>query len=126
MMLEASKAEKQRVYLESELEQVGIRLNRTRPDISITHTKLLNSGIRITKAVTLTHCDDDFIRAVLKSYKLVHVDIVIREDCTKDDFIDVVCGNTVYMPCIYVILIEYIKILLIMELWFKKVEIKLK
>ncbi|MES1904358.1 MAG: Developmentally-regulated GTP-binding protein 2, partial [Paramarteilia canceri] len=103
MMLEADKAEKQKQYLEAELEQVGIRLNRKVPDVSYTVRKGANTGIKISKSVQLTHCDDDFIKSVLKTYKVAHCDIVLREDCTKDDLIDIICGNTVYIPCIYAI-----------------------
>lgn len=39
MVLEADKAEDQRRKLTLELEKMGIRLNRTRPDVTITPNK---------------------------------------------------------------------------------------
>jgi ribosome-interacting GTPase 1 len=29
-------------------------------------------------------------------------EVLFREDCTADEFIDVIVGNRVYMPCVYV------------------------
>lgn len=28
--------------------------------------------------------------------------MLFREDCSPDEFIDVIVGNRVYMPCLYV------------------------
>lgn len=28
--------------------------------------------------------------------------VIFREDCTSDELIDVISGNRVYMPCLYV------------------------
>ncbi|CAH2307728.1 developmentally-regulated GTP-binding 2 [Pelobates cultripes] len=33
---------------------------------------------------------------------MFNAEILFREDCTPDDFIDVIVGNRVYMPCLYV------------------------
>uniref|UniRef100_A0AAX7U9S8 Developmentally-regulated GTP-binding protein 2 n=1 Tax=Astatotilapia calliptera TaxID=8154 RepID=A0AAX7U9S8_ASTCA len=71
MMLDATKGDVQRALLEKELESVGIRLNRTKPNI----------------------------------YFKVHANVLFflpLEDCTPDEFIDVIVGNRVYMPCLYV------------------------
>jgi uncharacterized protein len=45
----------------------------------------------------------DEIKAVLSEYKLSNCDVAIREPgCTADDLVDVIEGNRVYIPCIYV------------------------
>ena len=36
-------------------------------------------------------------------YKMHNADITLREDCTSEDLIDIVEGNRVYVPCIYVL-----------------------
>ena len=33
---------------------------------------------------------------------MFNCEVLFREDCTTDEFIDVIVGNRVYMPCIYV------------------------
>ncbi|KAG7253934.1 hypothetical protein CRUP_031770 [Coryphaenoides rupestris] len=69
MMLDATKGDVQRELLEKELESVGIRLNRMKPNIY---------------------------------FKIFNAEVLFREDSTADEFIDVIVGNRVYMPCLYV------------------------
>ena len=33
---------------------------------------------------------------------MFNADVIFREDCTCDEFIDVIMGNRVYMNCLYV------------------------
>lgn len=33
---------------------------------------------------------------------IFNAEVLFREDCSPDDFIDVIVGNRVYMPCLYV------------------------
>ena len=50
-----------------------------------------------------THLDLETVTAICREYKIHNADVVLREDCTTDDLIDVIEGNVVYMPCIYVL-----------------------
>ncbi|KDN53563.1 P-loop containing nucleoside triphosphate hydrolase protein [Tilletiaria anomala UBC 951] len=102
IMLDATKPAAQRALLEKELEDVGIRLNKKQPDVTI--KRKTTGGIVITKAtgITFTHIDEKMIRTILQSYKMHNVDVLIREDITVDQFIDMVLGNRKYTPCIYV------------------------
>lgn len=34
--------------------------------------------------------------------EIYNADVVFRDDCTTDEFIDVLVGNRVYMSCLYV------------------------
>lgn len=36
------------------------------------------------------------------SLEIFNAEVLFREDCTSDEFIDVIVGNRVYMPCLYV------------------------
>ena len=102
MMLDAGKADIQKELLTQELDAVGIRINRRRPDITIKHKK--TGGVSITSVCgDLTHLDVHQVRNILHLYKLHNVDILVREDCTVDEFIDVVEGNRIYLRCLYVI-----------------------
>jgi ribosome-interacting GTPase 1 len=34
--------------------------------------------------------------------EIFNAEVLFREDCSADEFIDVIVGNRVYMPCLYV------------------------
>ncbi|KAI0628006.1 P-loop containing nucleoside triphosphate hydrolase protein, partial [Trametes polyzona] len=96
IMLDATKSEEQRRLLEIELDAVGIRLNKKRPDVVF---KRKTTG-GINKTVPLTKTDEKTIRTILASYKLHNCDVMIREDITTDEFIDVLIGTRKYIPCL--------------------------
>lgn len=99
MMLDATKSHQQRRLLEAELEAVGIRLNKSRPNVSF---RLKSAGgIGFTTTVKLTHINERFVSQMLHEYKIFNAEVIIREDITIDDFIDVVVGNRKYMKCLY-------------------------
>uniref|UniRef100_A0A7N6BBV4 OBG-type G domain-containing protein n=1 Tax=Anabas testudineus TaxID=64144 RepID=A0A7N6BBV4_ANATE len=86
--------------LEKELESVGIRLNRTKPNIYFKPKK--GGGLSYNSTVPLTQCSEKLVQLILHEYKIFNAEVLFREDCTPDDFIDVIVGNRVYMPCLYV------------------------
>jgi len=100
MMLDAAKGEVQRSILEYELETMGIRLNREPPAISFKPKP--GGGLSINSVVPLTHLDEKLIRGILHEYKIFNAEILFRCDATVDEFIDVVEGKRVYIPCLYV------------------------
>ncbi|GAA6005308.1 hypothetical protein JCM10207_002933 [Rhodosporidiobolus poonsookiae] len=100
MMLDVTKGDEQRAQLEHELEEIGIRLNRAPPDI-VFKTKTAG-GITINTTVPLTKIDERTIRGILQTYKMHNADVMIREDISADDFVDVILGNRKYVPCLYV------------------------
>lgn len=88
--------------IESELEGFGIRLNKKPPAILV--RKKDKGGIAITNTVPLTNIDQEEIKAVLSEYKLSNVDVTIRQpNMTADDLVDVIEGNRVYIPALYVL-----------------------
>ncbi|GAB1296175.1 Developmentally-regulated GTP-binding protein 2 [Apodemus speciosus] len=154
MMLDATKGDVQRSLLEKELESVGIRLNKHKPNIYFKPKK--GGGISFNSTVTLTQCSEKLVQLILHdgmeargflepsalvelhkqivtrslwpvhftswpplndtcghhasaqlalnlSYsEIFNAEVLFREDCSPDDFIDVIVGNRVYMPCLYV------------------------
>ncbi|KAJ7456583.1 P-loop containing nucleoside triphosphate hydrolase protein [Mycena latifolia] len=88
MMLDATKSEEQRRLLEIELDAVGIRLNKHKPDIVF--KRRTTGGFNTT--VKLTQTDEKTIRTILAGYKLHNCDVMIREDV----------GTRKYIPCLYV------------------------
>ncbi|CAL1701399.1 unnamed protein product [Somion occarium] len=88
--------------IESELEGFGIRLNKKPPNITVRRKD--KGGIAITNTVPLTNIDHEEIKAVLSEYKMNNADVAIRQpNATADDLVDVVEGNRVYIPAIYVL-----------------------
>lgn len=104
MILDATKDDAQRQLLTKELEDVGIRLNKDRPKISITKTK--TGGLKYNATVPVTYLSHDMVHTILQQYKMYNVDVVIHEDASIDDFIDILeeAGNAPrkYCKCLYV------------------------
>jgi ribosome-interacting GTPase 1 len=57
----------------------------------------------MTSTVPLTHLDLDTVKSILSEYRITSADITFKEDATADDVVDVVEGNRVYIPAIYVL-----------------------
>jgi len=100
IVLDAQKGEEQKRKLTRELEMVGIRLNRLPPNINFTLTK--TGGVKFNSTCKLTHLDLPLVRLILHDYKIFNCDILIKEDATVDDFIDILEGNRKYIKCLYV------------------------
>ena len=47
--------------------------------------------------------DLELVRSILSEYRIHNADITLRCDATADDLIDVVEGNRVYVPAIYLL-----------------------
>lgn len=92
-----------REILERELETVGLRLNKSPPDVYF--KKKATGGIMIScSGCTLTQFGDDYeysIRGILHEYRIHNCDMLFREDCTPDELIDVIEGNRKYIRCLY-------------------------
>jgi len=99
MVLDATKDDSQKQRLERELETVGIRLNEEPPNLRI--TKTAGGGVKINRTMALTYLDDRVIENILREYKIFNADVVVREDVTADQFIDVLEGNRKYVRCVY-------------------------
>ena len=74
-----------------ELEKVGIRLNKNPPQIAITPTKL--GGVKLNSTKALTHLNEKVVKNILSEYKIHNADVLVHDDSTVDDFIDVVEGT---------------------------------
>ena len=47
--------------------------------------------------------DMDLVKTILGEYRIHNADITLRYDANAEDLIDVIEGNRVYIPCIYVL-----------------------
>lgn len=98
LMIDATKTAEQKRMLEIELEAVGIRLNTTPPDVVFRQKSA--GGITVTMTVKLTHTNERTIRSILQTYRIHNCDVMIREDITEDEFIDVLLGTRKYIPAL--------------------------
>lgn len=45
----------------------------------------------------------EIVKTILSEYKIHNADITLRVDSTAEELIDVIEGNRVYIPCLYVL-----------------------
>ena len=99
IMLDATKSVEQKKLLETELEAMGIRLNKRRPNV--TFRTRGGGGIGFTATVRLTLLDEKLVQQILHEYRIYNAEVIFREDVTVDEFIDVVVGNRKYLRALY-------------------------
>ncbi|XP_055474030.1 developmentally-regulated GTP-binding protein 1-like [Psammomys obesus] len=87
--------------IENELEGFGICLNSKPPNIGF--KKKDKGGINLTATCPQSELDAEMVKSILAEYKIHNADVTFRSDATADDLIEVVEGNRVYIPCIYVL-----------------------
>lgn len=102
MILDATKRAEQRALLEAELEAVGIRLNRSPPNIYLKQKKA--GGMKIGFQSPPKNLDEKLIYNILRDYKMLNCEVLVRdENATVDDFIDVIMkDHRTYINCLYV------------------------
>ncbi|XP_041377736.1 GTP-binding protein 128up [Gigantopelta aegis] len=101
IILDVLKPLQHKKLLEKELEGFGIRLNKQPPNILF--KKKDKGGLNLTFTVAQSELDNDLVKTILNEYKIHNADITLRIDATTEDLIDVVEGNRVYIPCIYLL-----------------------
>ena len=102
IVLDVMKPLTHKKIIERELEGFGIRLNKKKPDIYL--KKKDKGGVAIVKGMglTMTKMSDDTIKSILHEYKISNCEVRFKQDNTMDELIDIIEGNRVYVPCLYV------------------------
>lgn len=101
IVLDVLKPLQHKNLIEHELEGFGIRLNQSPPNIGFRRKE--KGGVNLQTLVPQSELDIDLVKTILGEYKIHNADIVLRSDCTAEELIDVVEGNRVYIPCIYIL-----------------------
>jgi len=101
IVLDVLKPLQHKKLIEHEVEGFGIRLNKTPPNISFRRKE--KGGVNLTMTVAQSELDMDLVKTILGEYRIHNADIALRYDATAEDLIDVIEGNRVYIPCIYVL-----------------------
>lgn len=78
MVLDATKRAEQRRLLEAELEAVGIRLNRSPPNIYLKQKKA--GGVKITFQTPPKYLDEKMLYNILKDYKMLNCEVLVRDE----------------------------------------------
>ncbi len=81
--------------LKKEIFDVGIRLSPKKPDVKI--VRKIKGGISINTTVKLTKASIETFQTILREFKWVNADVVIREDIDIDQFIDAIEGSRSYV-----------------------------
>lgn len=87
--------------LEQELHTIGIRINQKPPDVVITRAN--KGGLSVTTTVKLTKLSQQTIKGMMEAYGVSNGSIIIREDITDDQLIDVLAGNRKYALALVVL-----------------------
>lgn len=101
IVLDVLKPLQHKRLIEKELEGFGIRLNKEPPQIHL--RKKDKGGLSLQTLVPQSELDVDTVKSVLAEYKMHNCDILLKYDATVDDLVDVIEGNRIYTPCIYVL-----------------------
>ncbi|RLG31331.1 GTP-binding protein [Methanosarcinales archaeon] len=86
--------------LVKELYDAGIRINTAPPRITI--YKSDRGGVRVNSTVNID-LDKKTVQSVLSEYKIHNANVIIRENITVDELIDVVTGNRRYVRGVTVV-----------------------
>jgi small GTP-binding protein len=100
LLLVEATAPKQRRILESELQGFGIRINQRPPNVSI--SRMIKGGVTVHHTKKVTKISDNEVKAALSEYRIFNANVVLHEDITVDQFIDVLEGNRAYVPALAV------------------------
>jgi len=87
--------------IRKELYNVNIRLDQRPPDVKI--EKRSKGGINVYSTVKLTRISKEVVGKVLKEFKIVNADVIIRDDIDIDQLIDVIYGNRAYIKSFFAV-----------------------
>jgi small GTP-binding protein len=92
--------EKHLDLMANELFKAGLRLNQKKPDVVVRKTG--EGGIFVTSTVKLSFLNENVVKSIASEY-VVNAEIIIREDITEDQLIDIFMENRVYVPAIVLV-----------------------
>ena len=84
-----------------EMREMGIRLNQRPPDVTI--NKANKGGLSVTTTRKLTKLTQATIKGIMEVYGVSNGSIVIRDDISDDQLIDVLSGSRKYAPSVLVL-----------------------
>ncbi|MDV3277521.1 MAG: GTP-binding protein [Nitrososphaerales archaeon] len=89
-----------RALLEKELRNTGVRVDERPPNVVVETTS--GGGIQVALQGKLTKMSETLVKEILRVYDINSARVVIREDVTDEQLIDVLPGNRSYIPSLTV------------------------
>jgi len=89
-----------RTLLERELRNAGIRVDERRPNVVIETTS--SGGIAVSVQGRMTKMTEALAKDILRVYDVNSARVLLREDVTPDQLVDVLLGNRTYVPSLTV------------------------
>ncbi len=89
------------ITLVKEVRLAGLRLNEHPPDVKISKTG--KNGIQVGTTCRLTKITKETIKDMLKEFRILNAEVIVRENITDDQLIDSIEANKVYMPAVTVL-----------------------
>jgi uncharacterized protein len=86
--------------LRRELRHIGIRADEQPPNVAIEKTS--SGGITVSVQTKLTKISEELIKEILRVYDINSARVLLREDITDEQLVDVLLGNRVYIPSLTV------------------------
>jgi ribosome-interacting GTPase 1 len=90
-----------RPLLLKELRGIGVRPDERPPDVVIEKTR--TGGVTVTNLVPMTKMTPEAVKDIVRVYKIHSARVIIREDITSDQLIDVLIGNRAYVPTLTIL-----------------------
>ena len=87
--------------LADELHLAGIRLNKRPADVTL--TKANRGGLTVNPTVKLTKLDAEMVADICREWGYLNGTVVVRQDITEDQLIDVLAGNRVFLRAFVVV-----------------------
>ena len=87
--------------LKHELHEMGIRVDQKPPDVVV--TKSNKGGLALTTSVKLTKLTPASVKGIVEAYGISNGAILVREDISDEQLIDVLTGNRRYVPSLVVL-----------------------
>ena len=86
--------------LRKELRNIGIRSDEKPPNVVIESSS--SGGISVSVQVKLTKITEELVKDILRVYDMNSARVMLREDITDEQLVDVLLGNRVYIPSLTV------------------------
>ena len=87
--------------LADELHLAGIRLNERPADVTL--TKANRGGLTVNPTVKLTKLDAGMVADICREWGYLNGTVVVRQDITEDQLIDVLAGNRMFLRAFVVV-----------------------
>ncbi len=92
---------KQHEIITEELYNAGFRLNARPPNVVI--KKRERGGLKVDFTFKQHEISEETVKSVMKEFKVINGDVIVRENVTVDQLIDAAAGNRIYIPAVTVI-----------------------